>query len=146
MTTVIGSERTRRPVAWKMAFAIAAFLRTMPIPETVRAKGARSVVGLVDKDDVDRLDVGIHRYMVLREIMIHEATTPVVHERLLGERRSNGHDDVAVDLAARRLRIQDSSRPRLCQRLEGELGLSRRTHEVRQRDELRRIVSASSSD
>src|SRR5437762_1046053 len=74
------------------------------LANALRADGADMQVRLLDKRDVDRTDVRVHRHMVLREISIYIAAGSRVDERFLFERHADAPDDAADDLAAGRLR------------------------------------------
>ena len=87
---VIGNSRMRLPVAWKTALPMAAASPTMPIsPTPLTPSGFTLVVVLVDKDHVDVVDVGIHRHVVLGQVVVHEAAEAVVGQGLLLQRHAD---------------------------------------------------------
>ena len=87
---MIGKSRTRLPVAWKTALAIAAATPTMPIsPRPLTPSGLTIVVVLVDEDHLDVVDVGVDRHVVLGEVVVHEAAEAVVDHALLVQRHAD---------------------------------------------------------
>ena len=110
LSRVIGRSRTLRPVAWKMALAMAAGVPTMPIsPRPLAPHRARLVVALVDEDHLDLLHVSVNRHVVLGEVVVHEAAERVVELGLLRQRRTQRHHHAAQDLTARRLGVDDAA-------------------------------------
>ena len=67
------------------------------------------VVLLLDEDHVDCVYVGIHRHVIVGEIVGHEAPEPVVGRGLLMQRHADAADHGAENLAACRLRIEDAA-------------------------------------
>ena len=55
-------------------------------------------------------NVRVHGHFVTREIMVDEKAVPLVDGEFFHERGAHAHGHGADDLAARRLRIEDSSR------------------------------------
>ena len=94
---------------------MAAAVPTMPIsPMPLTPSGLTLVLVLVDEDHVDIVDVGVHRHVVLGEIVVHEAAELVVEHASPPERHADAPDHAAHDLAARGLGIEDAAgrRPR----------------------------------
>ena len=65
---MIGRSRTRRPVAWYTALAIAGATPQIAISATLGAERVDVRVVLVDEQHVQLLHVGVHRHQVLGEI------------------------------------------------------------------------------
>ena len=68
------------------------------------------LVGLVDEDDLDIVDVSVRRNVVTGKIMVHEAAEPVICQRLFVKRHTDTHHDPTENLASRRLGVQNSPR------------------------------------
>ncbi len=113
-SAVIGSSRTRLPVAWNTALATAAAAPVAPRPPVVvadaaRAEGARVGIELVDEVDRDvGGDVGVdgegHAGEVLREPAAERGLVPA----RLHRRHAPAPDDAADHLRARGLGIDDA--------------------------------------
>src|SRR4029077_18274808 len=67
------------------------------------------VVRLVHEDDLDVVDVGVHRYMGLGKIGIDDAAKSVIDQRFLVQRHADTPDHPAQDLTGRGLDVQDPS-------------------------------------
>ena len=69
-------------------------------------------VGLVDEDDLDLSNVGVHGDMVFGDVGVHDPAEFMVDQRLLMQRHADAPDHAADDLAARGLGVEDASRRR----------------------------------
>ena len=74
--------------------------------------GIDDLVVLLDEDDVDVVDIGVDRDVILGEVVVHEAAEARDRARLLLQRHADAPDDAAEDLAARGLRVEDPARRR----------------------------------
>src|ERR1700694_4876461 len=66
-------------------------------------------IGLVQKDDVHRADISVHRDMVAGEILVDKGAVARVDVVLLDKRRADAPRHATDHLGARRLRIEDAA-------------------------------------
>src|ERR1700737_955339 len=66
-------------------------------------------IGLVQKHDVQRADVGVHRDMIARQILVDEGSVARVDVVLLDQRRSDAPRHAADHLRARRFYIENAA-------------------------------------
>ena len=66
------------------------------LSERLRLHGVR----LVYEDDLDVLDVCVHRHEIFGDVGIDDATVPMINQRLLAQRHADTPDHAAHDLAA----------------------------------------------
>ena len=71
------------------------------LADTLHPKGIEMRLHLVDEDHVDVMDIGIHRHMILGEIVIDETAIAVVDHGLFMQRHADTADHGAHDLAVR---------------------------------------------
>ena len=109
----IGSSRTRLPVAWNTALAIAAFMPTMPIsPMPLIPSGLTCSSALRDQQHLHLRHVRIHRDVVFREVVVDVARRMRVDLGRLEQRRAEAPDHSAHILAVRGQRVDDACPPR----------------------------------
>src|SRR5207253_8001234 len=77
-------------------------------PQSFRPQRVDDLVPFLHEDHLDVVHVGVHRNVILREVVVHETSEGVVEETLLFEGRADAADDGAEHLAPRRLRIEDT--------------------------------------
>ena len=73
------------------------------------AKRIDPLVDLLDKNDVNVMDVGVHRHMIFAEVWIYKTPKVVISQRLLVQSHADTPDDSAKDLATRRFGIEDAA-------------------------------------
>ena len=96
----IGSSRSRRPVAWNTALAIAGatpVMETSPKPLTPAL--LKVEVRLVDELHLDGADVGIHREHIFGKIGIEEAAIARIDFARFAQGRADAPHHAAADLA-----------------------------------------------
>ena len=67
-----GEVAIRAPVALWIAFKTAAPAPQMPVPDALAAERAAMRIGLIQKHDIHRAHIGVHRDVVARQILIDE--------------------------------------------------------------------------
>src|SRR4051794_7708970 len=72
------------------------------------AQWINALVDLLDKNDVDVLNVGVHWHVIFAEVMVHKTPEVVISQRLLVQSHADTPDDAANDLATRRFRVEDA--------------------------------------
>ncbi len=91
---VIGSLRTRLPVAWKTAFEIAAATPTMPIsPIPLAPRGLTIESASSTKMTSISLHIRIDGDVILRQIVVYEASEVLVNHALLFQGHADAPDD-----------------------------------------------------
>ena len=81
LSSVIGRSRTRLPVAWKTALAIAAATPTMPISPSPLTPSGLTTRRAPRRRSPRCRHVGVHRHVVLGEVVVHEPAEAVVEHR-----------------------------------------------------------------
>src|SRR5262249_29885296 len=79
------------------------------LSHTLDTERIDDVVWLVDEDDVDIVDVSIHRHVVLGEIGVDYAPQVVINQRFLVQGHANAPDHAACNLVAGRHWVENAS-------------------------------------
>src|ERR1700730_7414039 len=79
------------------------------LADALAAERTAMRIGFVQKHDVHRADIGVHRDMVARQILIDEGAVAQVDVVLLDQRRADPPRHAADHLGSRRLRIEDAA-------------------------------------
>ena len=110
-SAVMGSSRTRRPVALKTALAMAGATPTMDdLAEALDAERVGFVVLAVEVDRLEVGDVGVDGDEVVGEVGVDDPAVAVVGDRVLQQGRADAADHAADGLAVGELGADDAAR------------------------------------
>lgn len=105
LSGVIGSERTRFPVALETALAMAAAVPNLP--DALHAGGIDVRILLLDEEQLDRRDVRVRGQVIVGEVAGRDAPEVLVVDGVLLQSHPDAPHHAAHELAAREPRVQD---------------------------------------